>query len=330
MRIALLFALLFLVPVGDAPPLPEDRLPADFGVRIASAVKPAEFPDVLPAPGVLALGRALFFDPILSIDRTVSCASCHQPEHGFADPAVLSRGVNGQRTVRHTPSLLNRGFGRRFSWPGHVESLEEQVLLPIPNGLEMGLSLTEAVERLRADERYAARFAAAFGGEAGTKNLSLALAAFVSRVTTPESVVDRFQAGDFAALDDRERAGLWIYESKGRCWSCHAGANYTDEEFHATGVGARAGRLVRGRAEFTGDEADLGRFKTPTLRGLVATAPYMHDGSVSTLEAVVEHYRRGAGGIAGLDERIEPLDLTDEDAAALVAFLKALSRPASP
>lgn len=319
---------LLCVLQGGAPRLPEDTLPADFGARFSPAVAPRGFVDVPPSPALLALGRALFFDPILSIDRSLSCASCHVPEFGFGDDVALSLGVHGQRTLRNTPSLLNRGFGRRFSWPGHVESLEAQVLLPIPNGREMGLSLVDAVERLRADAPYAARFRSVFDAEPGMGNLATALAAFVSRVTPPESAVDRFQAGAFEALDDRERAGLWLYESKARCWRCHSGPNYTDEDFHATGIGATDGRLVRGRAEFTEDEGDLGRFKTPSLRGLTYTAPYMHDGSLATLEDVVAHYDRGAPLVHGVDPHIAPIGLDAEQAGALVAFLKALSRPA--
>jgi cytochrome c peroxidase len=321
-------AALALAQGGATPRLPIDTLPADFGVRVPEAVRPVGFVARTDAPEVVALGRTLFFDPILSIDRTVACASCHDPNHGFADGETLSPGVRGARTVRHTPSLLNRGFGRRFSWLGNVESLEAQVLLPIPNGREMGLSLSDAVDRLRADETYAARFQAAFGAQPGMANMATALSAFVSRIYTEESAVDRFQAGHFDALDDRERAGLWIYESKARCWRCHVGHNYTDEEFHATGIGARDGKLARARAEFTEDESDVGKFKTPTLRGLPLTAPYMHDGSLATLEDVVAHYRRGANALPGLDARIQPLDLTDEEAASLVAFLRALSRPA--
>jgi cytochrome c peroxidase len=192
----------------------------------------------------------------------------------------------------------------------------------------MGLSLTDAVDRLRADEAYTKRFADVFHEPPGMKHMATALAAFVSRIYTEESAVDRFQAGHFDALDDRERAGLWVFESKARCWRCHVGRNYTDEEFHATGIGAHEGKLLRARAEFTEDEGDVGKFKTPTLRGLALTAPYMHDGSVATLEEVVAHYRRGANAPAGLDARIQPLELSDEEAQSLVAFLRALSRPA--
>ncbi|MBL8857503.1 MAG: c-type cytochrome [Planctomycetes bacterium] len=320
------FALIGVALSGDSK-LPQDTLPADFGARIPECLVPDGFVDRPAAPEIAALGRALFFDPILSIDRTVSCASCHDPAHGFADGRVTSPGVRGANTLLHTPSLFNRGFGRRFSWTGHVESLEGQVLLPIPNGREMGLDLGDAVERLRADAHYGPRFEAAFGAPAGMKNLSTALTAFVSRIHTQESAVDRFQSGVFDALDDPERAGLWLYESKAGCWRCHVGKNYTDEDFHTTGIGARDGVALPARFEFSGEESDRGRFKTPTLRGLAHTAPYMHDGSLATLEDAVAYYRRGGNPNAQMDERIQPLALTDAEAASLVAFLRALSRP---
>lgn len=307
---------------------PVDTLPADFGASVASAILPKGRVDAPPPPAVLALGRRLFFDPILSSDRSVSCASCHDPAHGFADDRPLSPGVNGAVTVRNTPSLLNRGFGRRFSWLGQVETLEAQVLSPIANEREMGLSLLDAVDRLRADAEYERLFRATFDAPPDLEKLTTALSTFVARVTSPESAVDRFQAGDFTALDDLERAGLWLYESKARCWRCHTGPNYTDEDFHATGIGAADGRLAAGRFGHTEDERDTGRFKTPTLRGLAFTAPYMHDGSLATLEEVVAHYDRGAAGVPGLDERIEPLALSAEERTALLAFLRALSRPA--
>jgi cytochrome c peroxidase len=311
------------------PPLPKDDLSADFGATLPAGVVAKGFVDAPPKPEALKLGRALFFDPILSIDRTVACASCHDPAHGFADPAPISLGINGQRAVRHTPSLFNRGFGKTFSWTGNAPSLEAQVLLPIANPREMGLSLSDMVERLGKDDRYAKEFKAAYSDGVTMANVADALTAFVSRIHHGGSAVDRFQeSADFNALDDKERTGLWLYESKAGCWRCHSGPNFSDESFHDTGVGAKAGVPEDGRFAVTEDASDKGRFKTPTLRGLALTAPYMHDGSVATIEDVVAYYRKGANKNANLDERIQPLALSDEEAAALAAFLRALSRPA--
>jgi len=328
-RTALWLALLAaLAALQDRPTLPADELPEPLDRAPALGL-----PEVVPDPPGnpfseerAALGRRLFFDPVLSADRSVSCASCHQPEHGFADPRSKSLGVHGRRTLRNAPTLLNRAFGRHFMWDGRFSTLEEQVLQPIENELEMGLALDEAVERLRADPAYAPAFAAAYPEGVSRDNLGRALATFVRGLLLAGSPIDRFRmTGDHAALTPLQRTGLWVYESKGGCWKCHFGANFTDEGFHNTGVGVLFEEPEPGRFEVTGEEADRGRFKTPTLRGLAFTAPYMHDGSLETLEDVVEFYRIGGGANPNLDERLRPADLTDHEAEALVAFLEALS-----
>ena len=311
--------------------LPRDELPA----RLDAAV-PLGLPQDLALPAgdarterAVALGRRLFFDPVLSIDRSVACASCHDPSTGFSNRTAFSVGVDGN-TTRNTPTLFNRALGRHFSWDGRARSLEQQVLLPIENPIEMGLALEEALERLRADESYASQFQAVFGGPPTRGSLAEALATFLRRILIADSPIDRFRNGDFAALPPAARSGLWFYESRGACWRCHSGANFSDEGFHNTGVGAENGVPEEGRFAITGDEADRGRFKTPTLRGLTHTAPYMHDGSLATLEEVVDFYRRGGHPNANLDHEIGPLDMTDEDAANLVAFLRALSPEKKP
>jgi cytochrome c peroxidase len=327
---ALTFVLASTAVAVRSTHVPSDTLPADFGTQIPRGLVAANSNDTPPKPEVLALGRALFFDPILSADHTVACASCHDPAHGFADTAPLSVGIRGQLAVRNSPSLFNRGFGKHFSWTGTASSLAQQVLLPIENPLEMGSSPAEAVERIQSDTQLAARFQSAFGAAPSVDSLSIALSTFVARIHNGDSAVDKFQAGDFAALDDNERAGLWVYESKGGCWRCHTGPNYSDEEFHATGVGAHDGQALPGRFEVSADAHDRGGFKTPTLRGLAFTAPYMHDGSIATLEEVVDYYDRGGTACKELDERIHPLALSADERTALLAFLRALSRPAGP
>jgi cytochrome c peroxidase len=274
------------------------------------------------------LGRRLFFDPLLSRDGTIACASCHRPELYFADDRAFSEGVGGARTRRNAPSLFNRGFGAELMWDGRAPTLEAQVLLPIEDELEMGLPLAELLERLAATPEYPALFADAFDGGLTRENLARALAQFVRRLVLGDSPVDRFRAADAAALDAEARVGLWIYESKGRCWRCHSGPNFTDESYHATGVGVRDGAAEPGRAAVTGAAADRGRFKTPSLRGVARTAPYMHDGSLATLADVVEFYRKGGVAHPERDPLLEPLELTEREAAALVAFLEALSRRA--
>ena len=296
----------------------EPRVPAGL---------PAELADVIAAPRAeVELGRRLFFDPVLSSDRTVACASCHDPEHGFADTERFSVGVAGRRTLRNAPALLNRALGRSFMWDGRVATLEEQVLLPIENELEMDLALERALERLECEGDWAASFAAAYGGPPTRARLAAALAAFVRGRLHGGSAVDRFRSGLQDALTPDERAGMWIFESRGGCWRCHTGVNFTDEGFHATGIGAADGEPEPGRFAVTGEPEDRGRFKTPTLRGLADTAPYMHDGSLASLEDVVEFYRQGGRPHSNPDPDLVALDLRERDAEHLVAFLRALSR----
>jgi cytochrome c peroxidase len=319
-------ALLVLALQGPAP-VPNDTLPADL-----TLAPPFGLPEAIPDPREnafsaerLDLGRRLFFEPALSLDRSVACASCHRPEHGLADDRPLSTGVAGRKTLRNAPTLFNRAFGAHQMWDGRGESLEHQVLLPIENELEMALPLEQALERLRGDAKYAASFESAYGG-VSRENLAKALSLFVRRLTFADSPVDRFRVGEVTGLSREERAGMWLFESRGRCWKCHHGPNFSDEEFHNTGVGVKDGAPEPGRAAISAKDEDLGRFKTPTLRALALTAPYMHDGSLATLADVVEFYSRGGNANSHRDPEIEPIELTPEEKTALAAFLGALSR----
>ena len=322
---AVLAAVVFVQGPG---PVPRDTLPAQLPLSA-----PAGFPQALVAPAGneftderTALGRALFFDPLLSRDRTVACASCHQPEHGLADPRARSLGVDGKLSRRNAPTLFNRGHASAQMWDGAAESLEEQALMPLENPDEMALPVDEALARLRAEPRYAQRFEVAYG-ELSRETLAKALAQFVRRLQLGDSPVDRFRAGDVAGLSTQERTGMWLFESRAGCWRCHSGPNFSDERFHATGIGVREGVAEPGRAAITGAASDRGRFKTASLRALAFTAPYMHDGSLATLDDVVEFYARGGNPHAQLDPDLRPFEASAEERAALVAFLKALSRP---
>ncbi len=312
---------------ADAPfPIPRDTLPATLSL---DEVPPGLGPRPVPAVGPLTaagvrLGRRLFFDPVLSADRTVACASCHQPEHGFASAGGRPRGIRGQQTARRAPSLFNRAYGVSFFWDGRAATLEEQALQPIENPAELGAGAAEAVRRLRADPDYRAQFDAAFADGVTAENLARALASFERVLLRGDSPVDRFRRGDLGALTDAQRHGLWLYESKGGCWRCHRGPNFTDEQYHNTGVSWGKEPPDPGRYAVTHKEADRGGFKTPTLRGVALTAPYMHDGSLATLEDVVAFYNRGGSRNPHLDPALAPLDLTGEEVRDLIAFLKAL------
>jgi cytochrome c peroxidase len=298
--------------------LPLDQVPAGLGQRPAVKDNPLTLPRV-------QLGRKLFFDPILSADNTIACASCHQPAHGFASPDGRPQGIRGQRIARRAPTLFNRAYGTAFFWDGRAATLEEQALRPIEDPAEMGTSAAEVVRRLQAHEDYRRRFEAAFSDGVTAANLARALASFERVLLRGGSRVDRFRHnGDHDALTPLERQGLWLYESKGRCWRCHNGPNFTDEGFHNTGVGWGKEPADLGRHAITRKEADRGKFKTPTLRGVVLTAPYMHDGSLKTLQDVVEFYNRGGGANPNLDPALAPLGLSADEVRALAAFLEAL------
>jgi cytochrome c peroxidase len=326
MRTIIVFALLTLpLLAADPPAVPRDTLPAEIDLdRVPDGLtaRPAAPADNPLTPAKVRLGRRLFFDPILSGDRTVACATCHDPAHGFAGTSALAVGARGQRGTRNAPSLLNVGYHSAFFWDGRAASLEEQALQPIADPKEMASSAEEAVRRLRADPAYVAQFREAFGGEATAENLARALASFERTLVSGDSPVDRFRSGDVAALSTDAKQGLWLFESRGGCWRCHADGNLSDGKFHNTGVG---GGADPGRYVVTHRDRDRGAFKTPTLRNVAKTGPYMHDGSMATPEEVVRYYARGGNPNPNLDPAIKPLNLTDADVRHLVAFLEALT-----
>ena len=203
--------------------------------------------------------------------------------------------------------------------------MESQALKPIESPTEMGSSIDQAVERLRAHKEYTALFQSAFGEKINADNLAKSLASFERVLLSGNSRIDRFRAGEVRALSEHERHGLWLYESRGGCWRCHSGPNFSDESFHNTGVSWNRTPIDLGRFAVTNKDSDRGRFKTPSLRNVALTAPYMHDGSLATLEDVLDFYNRGGNKNPYLEETVKPLGLTQEDKKDLVAFLKALT-----
>jgi cytochrome c peroxidase len=246
-------------------------------------------------------GRRLFQDRRLSRDLSLSCASCHVPERGFTDGKPVSIGVFGRKGNRNVPAIINRGYGEAFFWDGHVDSLEQQVLQPILNPREMDLSLAEASARVGLTPQEIAK----------------ALATYVRSILSGDSRYDRFLNGDRSALTEEEKRGLQIFRGKGNCTTCHVGPNLSDEQLHNTGVAWKNSVL---------DDmgAGQGNFKTPTLRELPKTAPYMHDGSLATIEDVIDFYSDGGRNNPNLDEEIRPLNLTAKEKQSLASFLRAL------
>lgn len=317
---------------GEVPRLPSDSLPPTEQLvhrspplGMSAVQSWSSSPETRVAR--VELGRRLFFDPLLSSDGTVSCASCHRPDHGFASPDEVGVGIGGRVGRRNAPSLLNRGHGEFFSWDGRFHRLEDQSLRPLSDPNEMGHDLEATLRRVQESEAYRPLWEAAFGETTVTaERLGEVLADFQRTLVMGDSPVDRFRAAEVGALSREARQGLWIFESRGGCWKCHSGENFTDESFHNTGVGHGLAERDLGRFEVTAEVADRFRYKTPSLRGVMSTAPYMHDGSLKTLEDVVEFYSRG--GNREDPERsplLEPFDLTTEEKAFLVAFLEALS-----
>ncbi len=281
-------------------------------------------PDDNPlTPEKAALGRRLFADPILSLDRTRSCAFCHRPEKAFADTTRLSSGVRNRHVSRNAPTLVNRAYGKAFFWDGRAATLEAGVLLPVENPDELALPLAALVARLRAAPRYRALFRRAFPAREITRSaVGQALASYVRTLRSGDTPADRYVVGDTTALSAAERRGRALFLGRGNCADCHSGPTFSDERFHNTGIAT--GTADEGRYAITRDSADRGRFKTPTLREIVRTAPYMHDGSIPTLERVVEFYDGGGRANPNLDQEIHPLRLSAVDKSDLIAFLRAL------
>lgn len=274
----------------------------------------------------IALGRSLFSDARLSADGSMMCASCHDPDRAFASNGKVAVGVGGHEGPRNVPAIINRGYGMHFSWDGRGRTLLQQVLLPIENPLELNVSVDTVVARLSRDPARLREFRRAFGQPPSRSTLARALAAYVSSITSENSPFDRHFQGDTAALDADARRGRRLFLGSAGCARCHVGPNLTDERFHVTGVAWRNGPPDDpGRFALTGDSSQLGGFKTPTLREVEHTAPYMHDGSIATLEEVVEFYDGGGISNPHLDRRLRPLGLSPAEKRALVAFLRSLS-----
>ncbi len=277
-------------------------------------------------PERVALGRRLFFDPVLSRDRSLACAGCHDPERAFTDGKALSVGVYGRVGTRSVPTIVNRAYGSSFFWDGRISTLEDQVLQPIQDPKELDMPIRDVVVRLRRDREYSERFQAVFGRIPTDVDLANALASYVRTILSGDAPIDRYLGGDLDALSDRAREGLRIFQGKANCSECHLGPTFTDERFHNTGVAWQDGTLLdQGRFIVTGNEEDRGAFKVPTLRNVERTAPYMHDGSLATLEEVIEFYNRGGNANPYLDAELRRLNLTPTEQQAVVTFLHALS-----
>jgi len=285
-------------------------------------LKPVPVPADNPmTPEKVELGKLLYFDPRLSCDNTVSCASCHDPKKGWSNSAAFATGVRGQMGGRSAPTIINSAYSDLQFWDGRAHQLEGQALGPIQNPIEMDHKLEECVVKLNKIKGYQEQFQKVFGSDATPENIAKAIAAFERTVLSGNAPYDKSKAGDQKALSPAAQRGLKLFFGKGHCSACHSGPNFTDNGFHNIGVGMKAAKPDLGRYEVTKVEGDKGAFKTPTLREVGRHAPYMHDGSLKTLEDVIDHYDKGGITNPQLDEEIFPLKLTSQEKADLVTFL---------
>jgi cytochrome c peroxidase len=311
------------------------------------------------------LGRKLFFEPRLSADGTVSCATCHDPKRAFTDGKRIAEGIAGRTGTRNSPTLLNAMFNAGQFWDGRAGSLEEQAKMPLINSIEMGnRSLGEVAERIASIPEYTRVFEHVFGSAVTIDNIAKAIGAFERTLVSADSPLDRYLAGDVNAMSESSRNGLGLFRGKARCGVCHAfNQNFaafatfpflTDMNYRNTGIAAnfdgfdslarRAMAASRersaepttellkheragelGRFLISGNSLDVGAFRTPSLRNVELTAPYFHDGSAATLEDVVRYYVKGGNPNANRDWQLEPVSLTEGEQRDLVAFLKALT-----
>jgi len=282
---------------------------------------PVAFPKDNPySPEKAELGRLLYFDPRLSADNSVSCATCHSPRHAFTDGAPVSTGIRGQKGGRSAPTVINRAFSLAQFWDGRAASLEEQAKGPMANPIEMGHTLEGVAERLRGIAGYRALFAKVYGaGDVNIDQAAKAIATFERTVLSGNSPYDRYKNGDKKTMTPNQVRGMAVFFDKAKCDSCHEGVNFTLNAYANIGVGTDKPEPDTGRYAVTKDPADWGAFKTPTLREIEHTAPYMHD------EEVVDFYDKGGIANRNLDPKIKQLHLTAQEKSDLVAFLRALS-----
>jgi cytochrome c peroxidase len=308
-------------PTADLTPYPLEIPPgldADYAKWI-----PADNP---LTTAKVELGKKLYFDPRLSVDGTVSCATCHNPTFGFSNGVQFSPGHKGQLGDRNSPTVINRLYSTVQFWDGRAVSLEEQALGPVQNPVEMANTLEGMISNLDRISGYKAEFKKAFGTEEITPDrVAKAIASFERTLLSANSPFDRFQEGETDAISESAMRGFAVFMGKGGCNECHSAPTFTDEQFHNLGVGMDKENPDLGRFKVTNNEQDRGAFKTPTLRDITETYPYLHDGSVKTLGEVVEIYDRGGTPNPWLDSKIKPLNLTDQEEADLVEFMKTLT-----
>lgn len=311
--------LLIFVVVFAAPMFAQE----DFKLQTPLGLPKMRLPSDNPlTKAKIELGKQLFFDKRLSIDDTVSCSSCHDPKHGWSNNDRFATGFKGQQGGRSAPTVLNSGYFYFQFWDGRAKHVEGQALGPIENPIEMAMPLTQVVEKLNKIEGYKKQFQEVFNTDVTSENIAKAVGAFERTINSGNAPYDQFKAGDEDALSAAAKRGMDVFFNKANCSSCHSGPHFADGGFHNIGVGMDAEKPDLGRFTQTDLVGDKGSFKTPTLRDIARTAPYMHDGSIATLEDVVEYYNKGGIKNEFLDEELFALKLSDQQKKDLVTFLK--------
>lgn len=300
-----------------------DEPKSDAVTKVPLGLDPLPIPADNPQTAAkIELGKQLYFDPRLSLDGTISCATCHDPAKGWSNGEQFGVGIKGQKGGRNSPTVLNAAYFPLQFWDGRAKELEGQALGPIQNPIEMGHTLEACVASLNKIEGYKKQFQEVFGTDVTSDGIAKAIAAFERTVLSGDAPYDRYKAGDKKALSASAERGMNLFFNKAHCSACHAGPNFSDAAFHNIGVGMDKDTPDEGRQTISKMLGDRGAFKTPGLREIARTAPYMHDGGMKTLEEVVEHYNKGGVANPQLDEEIFPLQLTAEEKADLVTFMK--------
>ena len=324
--------------VADSPAMPIGKA---VEIKAPLGLPPVPIPpDNPPTADTIALGRRLYYDTALSSDNTVACATCHSPQAGFADPKTVSEGVGKKTGTRNSPTVFNSAYFHAQFWDGRSPSLEKQAEGPVQNPVEMANTLDGVEKRLNADPGYRKQFAKAFGpGPITYEMVEKAIASFERTVISANSPFDRWKyAHDESAVNDSVKRGFIVFTSKkkGNCATCHLiGEKYalfTDNKFHNIGVGVDFGQITDpGLYAVTRRDSDRGLFKTPSLRNIALTAPYMHDGSLKDLKQVMDYYIGAGNSNPNLDKEIHVLDfLTGQERADLLAFLNSLTGQIPP
>jgi cytochrome c peroxidase len=306
---------LLLVMAGCERPTPVAPLPG------AQAQAQARRTAITPEQ---RLGAKLFFEPKLSADQTLSCGICHQPDKGYSDGKATAIGIKDQKGTRNTPSILDLASSPHLFWDGRAKTLEQQALMPITNPIEMGADLPTVVDRLQKDDTYRTAFQSVYQGPPSAERLGKALAAFERALVQAPAPWDRFMAGDMAAMTEAQQRGWGVFRQAG-CAVCHTPPAFTDRQFHNVGQGTTLPHPDIGRMGVTKDQSDWASFKTPSLRNVARSAPYMHDGTLRTLRAVVAFYQQGGIANPNKDPMLFPFEFMPQQRDDLMAFLEALS-----